>query len=244
MDRESVYIRQIIDGDVARFSWFVETYKDMAFSIACRILGNDQDAEEVVQDAFLQAFRSIRSFKGQSTFSTWLYRIVVNGSLNRLKKKKLERSYEDVELAQESIADVESCYRQLTMQDQAKFINQALERLRAEDRLILTLQALAEAAAKPLIAEKLDAYIAPMGVEQNAAALALARELRAGGLSIEVGDGTFRLKKSFELADKLARHIVILGEDEISSGAMTVKTFASGEQIKIERGALVEALRS
>ncbi len=62
MDKESVYIRQIIDGDLAPFAWFVETYKDMAFSIACRILGNDQDAEEVVQDAFLQAFRSIRSF--------------------------------------------------------------------------------------------------------------------------------------------------------------------------------------
>jgi RNA polymerase sigma factor (sigma-70 family) len=144
VDRESVYIRRIIDGDVAPFSWFVETYKDMAFSIACHILGNNQDAEEVVQDAFLQAFRSIRSFKGRSKFSTWLYRIVVNGSLNRLKKKKLETSYEDVELAQECVEDVESCYRQLTMQDQTKFINQALARLRAEDRLILTLYYLDE----------------------------------------------------------------------------------------------------
>ena len=122
----------------------METYKDMAFSIACRILGNDQDAEEIVQDAFLQAFRSIRSFKGESKFSTWLYRIVVNGSLNRLKKRKLERSYEDVELAQECVEDVESCYRQLTELDQTKFINQALERLRAEDRLILTLYYLDE----------------------------------------------------------------------------------------------------
>jgi RNA polymerase sigma factor (sigma-70 family) len=144
VDRESVYIRRIIEGDLAPFSWLVETYKDMAFSIACRILGDDRDAEEVVQDAFLQAFRSIRSFKGNSKFSTWLYRIVVNGSLNRLKKRKLERSYEDVELAQECVEDVESCYRQLTVQDQTKFINQALERLRAEDRLILTLYYLDE----------------------------------------------------------------------------------------------------
>jgi RNA polymerase sigma factor (sigma-70 family) len=144
VDRESVYIRQIIEGDVGRFSWFVETYKDMAFSIACRVLGNDQDAEEIVQDAFLKAFRSIRSFKGNSKFSTWFYRIVVNASLNRLKKRKLERSYEDVELAQECVEDVESCYRQLAMQDQTKFINQALQRLRAEDRLILTLYYLDE----------------------------------------------------------------------------------------------------
>jgi histidyl-tRNA synthetase len=112
-----------------------------------------------------------------------------------------------------------------------------------EDRLILTLQALAEAAGNPLNTRKLDAYIAPMGISQNAAALALAKELRAVGLSVEVGDGTFRLKKSFEIADRLARHIVILGEDEVSSNSMTVKTFASGEQVKVERAALAECLR-
>jgi histidyl-tRNA synthetase len=111
-----------------------------------------------------------------------------------------------------------------------------------EDRLILTLQALAEAASNPLAAAKLDAYIAPMGPERNAAALALAKELRAAGLSVEVGDGSFRLKKSFELADKLARRIVILGEDEVATGVMTVKTFASGEQAKVERAALAAML--
>src|SRR5207249_11746014 len=69
-----------------------------------------------------------------------------------------------------------------------------------EDRLILTLQAQAEAATEP----KLDAFVAPMGIAQNAAALVLAKDLRAAGLAIEVGDGNFRLKKSFEAADKLA----------------------------------------
>jgi histidyl-tRNA synthetase len=57
----------------------------------------------------------------------------------------------------------------------------------------------------------------PLGVERNAAALALARELRRAGLSVEVGDGRFRLKKSFEAADRVARHIVILGEDELAT---------------------------
>ncbi len=115
-----------------------------------------------------------------------------------------------------------------------------------EDRLILTLEALAEAASTPLITGKLDAYIAPMGIEQNAAALALAKELRGAGLSVELGDGTFRLKKSFEIADKLARNIVILGEDEVSTAVMTVKAFLSGEQKKVPRTDLgaVLSLRS
>jgi len=102
-----------------------------------------------------------------------------------------------------------------------------------EDRLILTLQAQAEAAGGSAAEKKLDAYIAPMGVERNAAALALARELRRAGLSVEVGDGSFRLKKSFEAADRVARHIIILGEDEVKSGILTVKSFATGEQVKI-----------
>jgi histidyl-tRNA synthetase len=118
-----------------------------------------------------------------------------------------------------------------------------------EDRLILVLQEQdgREGVNGPhpewMFAQKLDAYIAPMGVERNAAALALARELRRAGLSVEVGDGTFRLKKSFEAADQVARHIVILGEDEVRDGTATVKTFATGAQVKVARAKLIELLR-
>jgi histidyl-tRNA synthetase len=115
-----------------------------------------------------------------------------------------------------------------------------------EDRLILTLQAQAGAPhlASEMWEKKLDAYIAPLGSKRNAAALALARELRRAGLSVEVGDGAFRLKKSFEAADRVARHIVILGEDELASGILTVKTFATGEQTKIAQADLAQALRA
>jgi histidyl-tRNA synthetase len=88
-----------------------------------------------------------------------------------------------------------------------------------------------------------DAYIAPIGEEQDAAALALARELRRAGLRVELGDGSFRLKKSFEIGNKVARAIVLLGEDEHRSGILTVKDFATGEQKKVARGELAQALR-
>jgi histidyl-tRNA synthetase len=107
-----------------------------------------------------------------------------------------------------------------------------------EDRLILTLQAQAAETAPP----KVDAYIAPLGIERNAAALALARELRRAGLSVEVGDGSFRLKKSFEAADRVARHIILLGEDEEATGILTVKNFATGDQVKVPSSALQEHL--
>ncbi len=102
-----------------------------------------------------------------------------------------------------------------------------------EDRLVLALQG--QAVEETAVA---DAFVAPLGEKMNAPALALAKELRAHGLRIELGDGTFRLKKSLETADKLARVIVILGEDELASGILTVKQFATGQQFKVPRGQL------
>ena len=106
------------------------------------------------------------------------------------------------------------------------------------DRLVLTL----EAQTGQILATLADAYIAPIGEGLNSAALVLARELRRAGLRIEVGDGSFRIKKSFETGNKLARNIVLLGEDELQSGILTVKNFASGEQTKVAREALASAL--
>jgi histidyl-tRNA synthetase len=102
-----------------------------------------------------------------------------------------------------------------------------------EDRLVLTLQALEAAKV-----ELLDVYIAPVGDGQNPAALELARELRRGGLRVELGDGSFRVKKSFEAAGT----IVLLGEDEALSGILTVKDFASGVQSKVARAELAAHL--
>jgi histidyl-tRNA synthetase len=110
-----------------------------------------------------------------------------------------------------------------------------------EDRLVLTLlAALDQKTAPPQVA---DAFVAPLGEGLNTAALVLARELRHAGLWIELGEGSFRLKKSFEAADKTARQIVILGEDELKSGILTVKNFSTGIQTKVPRGELVPYLR-
>jgi histidyl-tRNA synthetase len=108
------------------------------------------------------------------------------------------------------------------------------------DRLILTLQG-AEAETVPALA---DAFLAPLGEQLNAPALALARALRRHGLRVDLGDGAFRIKKSFEIGNKLARNIILYGEDEHASGILTVKNFATGEQTKIPRDQLASALKT
>jgi histidyl-tRNA synthetase len=108
-----------------------------------------------------------------------------------------------------------------------------------EDRLVLTLQAQEKQKSTP---PKVVAYIAPVGENMNSANLALAGELRHQGLAVELGDGSFRLKKSFESADKTARNIVIFGEDELQSGKLTVKNFANGTQMSVPRAELADFL--
>jgi histidyl-tRNA synthetase len=109
-----------------------------------------------------------------------------------------------------------------------------------EDRLILALQSEGETAS-----EKLQAYIAPLGTGMNVHALTLARELRREGISIDVGDESFRVKKSFELAEKAgARFIVIVGENEIASDQFAVKDLANGQQVQVPRAQLAAHLRN
>ncbi len=112
------------------------------------------------------------------------------------------------------------------------------------DRLILTLQTAEVQSPRDSQLALADAFVAPLNETLNAAALELARELRRHGLRIELGDGAFRLKKSFEIGNKLARNIILLGEDEQASGILTVKNFATGEQTKISRSQLAQALKT
>lgn len=75
------------------FSDMVERYSDLAYNVAYRMLNNAEDAQDAVQEAFISAYRSFASFKGQSKLSTWLYRIVVNACLMKVRKDKVRAKY-------------------------------------------------------------------------------------------------------------------------------------------------------
>jgi histidyl-tRNA synthetase len=108
-----------------------------------------------------------------------------------------------------------------------------------EDRLVLTLMESAKVVAAPP-----DAYLAPLGAGMDAHAAQLARDLRRQGLIVELGDESFRLKKSFETAEKLgARYVIIVGENEVAAGQFTLKDLKSKEQSAVARAELGDRLR-
>lgn len=91
---ERDWIDRARTGDTAAFRRLVERYSDRAYGLALRMLGSPSDAEEVAQDGFLRAWRALPRFRGESTFSTWLYRIVVRRALDRSATLKTRRARE------------------------------------------------------------------------------------------------------------------------------------------------------
>ena len=100
---EQKWIKSILAGDTKSFSCFVAKYQQMAFTIAFRILENREEAEEVVQDAFVKMYRALPSFQFGSKFSTWFYKIVYNTAITAQRKQSVFDSYDDAIAWSESV---------------------------------------------------------------------------------------------------------------------------------------------
>ena len=90
-------VERLQSGDRSEFARLVEQYSDLIYRLAIRMLGDDQDAEDVLQETFLKAYRSIGSFQGQSNISTWLYRIATNEALMLIRKRKPENQRMEID---------------------------------------------------------------------------------------------------------------------------------------------------
>jgi RNA polymerase sigma-70 factor (ECF subfamily) len=85
---DDLLVQSILQGNRTAFRVLVERYQHLVFSIALRITNNRQEAEEVAQDVFLKVYNNLHGFKGESKFSSWLYRIAYNTALTRIRNKK------------------------------------------------------------------------------------------------------------------------------------------------------------
>jgi len=145
-NQDSLYIDKVCSGDTEAFRYFLTNYKDMAYSIAVSVVKDEFIAEEVVQEAFINAFKGLKSFNKQSKFSTWFYRIVTNEAFKKLKKQKKE-VVSFVEDYRDEIVD-ESILLNLQEEEQTYYIQEALKKLSPNESLILRLFYLQEASIK------------------------------------------------------------------------------------------------
>ncbi len=131
------YIDKVLKGETQYFSYFVDKYKDIVYSIAFKVLRNREDAEEMAQESFVKAFKSLHTFKGNAKFSTWLYRITYNNCISEVRKKKLKFvSTDDVQIPAEP---EEMNLDGIPAENRAKYVKAALEKLPEDEYSLILL---------------------------------------------------------------------------------------------------------
>ena len=88
MNSDQHLVKRTLHGDTYAFEELVKTYQNKVYMLAYRYMGNEDDANDMAQEAFIKAYRSLRSFKGDASFGTWIYRITTNVCLDELRRRK------------------------------------------------------------------------------------------------------------------------------------------------------------
>ena len=137
---EQILINQILAGDANAFTQLVNRYKDLVFTLALRMLKNREEAEEVSQDTFIKTYKSLDKFKGDSKFSTWIYKVAYNSCLDRIKKnKKYLNDVEINEFTEHQVKTVDNAFNALVEEERNQLIQDCLHLLPSEDSFLLTL---------------------------------------------------------------------------------------------------------
>lgn len=145
---ESEIIKLVLQGDRQKFRMLVEQHQQMVFRTCMGFLHNKDDADDLTQDVFIQAFQSLAQFKGKSAFSTWLYRIAVNASLNKIRKSPLKvmfRRFENIAGSKDKkeiyppVPDKEDPENILIRQEHIEWVWRALDSLPENQRTAIVL---------------------------------------------------------------------------------------------------------
>lgn len=146
---ESAYITAVLEGNTQAYAYLINKHKSLVYSLCLKITKNKEDAEEVAQDVFLKAYQQLSTFKRDSKFATWLYRIAYNTSLNKIKRKKvwqesINQDDEDHPTLQIEDTTFENQFDLLNLAEKRKYIQIAMQALSEQDAVIITLFYFAE----------------------------------------------------------------------------------------------------
>lgn len=139
-DNDQIYITKILDGDTTAFAVLVNRYKNMVYTLTLRMLKNREEAEEVSQDTFVKIYKHLNKFKGDSKFSTWVYRIAYNSCLDRIRAYKGQNNTVGIdEFTENQVRTLETAFDILDRADRQKSVKECLERLPPDDSALISL---------------------------------------------------------------------------------------------------------
>lgn len=162
-------IEQTLGGNQAAYADLVKRHQRFVFTLALRFAKGREDAEEIAQDCFIKAYRSLSSFQQQSKFSTWLYSIVYTTAMTFLRKKRLDTDSIDADKSYIQIESKPSGYDEYNVENKSRsyYLNQAIEQLLPDDATIITLFYKGE--------QSLEEIARAMGIEANTVKVKLFR---------------------------------------------------------------------
>jgi RNA polymerase sigma-70 factor (ECF subfamily) len=99
---EKILVQKALDGDQKSMAILVETHSDRIYSLAIKLMRNEEDAEDILQETFMIMIKKLNTFAGKSSLYTWLYRIATNLALGKLRRKKIVKSEEDIQNVSEA----------------------------------------------------------------------------------------------------------------------------------------------
>lgn len=146
METEKTLIERIKLGDKDSFRILVDRYSNKVFSLIISIVNNKEDAQELTQDVFVKVYFSISKFKGESGFSTWLYRIGYNTAISKLRKKErliFKEGINELESASFKNEDIisddfeQELLKKLLLEEDYENLNKALTTLKADEKFLL-----------------------------------------------------------------------------------------------------------
>jgi RNA polymerase sigma-70 factor (ECF subfamily) len=137
--KERKLIQSIRKGNTRAFSELVNRYKDLVYTLALRMLGNREEAEEVSQDTFIKVFNSLERFKGDSKISTWIYRIAYNACLDRIRLRKSRTFLAIGEMEDFIFTEMDTALDKMVREERGLLVGQCLAKLPSEDAGLLTL---------------------------------------------------------------------------------------------------------
>lgn len=143
-NKEDELLAKAKSGSNSAIREIVDTYSKYAFTIAFGVLGNREDAEEIVQDAFLKAIASLDKFKQTSKFATWLYKIVYHTALNKYQSYKKNSANDIISDSLHAIPANQQSWDNILNSERKKYVGLALGQLGYKDRSIITLHYIAE----------------------------------------------------------------------------------------------------
>jgi RNA polymerase sigma-70 factor (ECF subfamily) len=149
---DQYYINQVLEGQVNAFSVLVERYRGIVYTVVYRMIKNKEQAEEVAQDSFIKAYKSLSNYRGDAKFSTWLYTIAYRKSLDTIKASKRMITSEFIEEVSEGeielVGDALNC---LQVKERKKIISDSIMRLPEDEAAIITLYYFEEKSVKEIV---------------------------------------------------------------------------------------------